>query len=57
MPNWLYRLTAMHKKIDTEIEQERQRRLPDSLRLLRMKKLRLAIKDRIAAQLMRPRTG
>ena len=57
MPNWLYRLTLMHKKIDTAIDRERQRRSPDPFRLLRLRKLRLAAKDRIAAHLMRPRTA
>lgn len=55
MPNWLYRLTVMHRKIDTEIDRERQRRSPDAFRLLRLKKLRLAVKDRITSHLMRPR--
>lgn len=57
MPNWLYRLTAMHKKIDAEIDRERDRRSPDSFRLLRLKKLRLTIKDRVAARLTRMRTA
>lgn len=57
MPNWLYRLTAMHRKIDAEITLERHRRSPDSFRLLRLKKLRLAVKDRMAARLMRVRTA
>ncbi len=55
MPNWLYRLTVMHKKIDAEIDRERQRRLPDSVRLLRLKTLRLAIKDRMVMLLTRVR--
>jgi uncharacterized protein YdcH (DUF465 family) len=34
-------------QIQQEIEQERQRRLPDSFRLLKLKKIRLSIKDRL----------
>ena len=42
-----YRLTLAHSKLDAEIAREGKRRAPDSWRLLRLKKLRLAIKDRI----------
>jgi hypothetical protein len=34
--------------IQQEIEREQSRRWPDSLRLLKLKKLRLVIKDRLA---------
>ena len=50
-----YRLTAMHQRLDEAIRDEMRRRLPDSIRLLRLKKLKLAVKDRLAA-LMR-KTG
>lgn len=53
MPNWLYRLTLIHKRIDTEINREKGRRVPDHFRLLRPKKLRLAVKDRMAAHFAR----
>jgi hypothetical protein len=33
--------------LDAEISREQKRRIPDSWRLLRLKKLRLAIKDRM----------
>ncbi|MEA3016384.1 MAG: hypothetical protein QOI38_1106 [Sphingomonadales bacterium] len=46
-----YRLTRIHRRLDDAIRLEMQRRLPDSLRLLRLKKLRLAVKDRLAALL------
>jgi uncharacterized protein YdcH (DUF465 family) len=42
-----YRLTVIHRKLDDEITRERKRRLPNWMRLLRLKKLRLAIKDRL----------
>lgn len=42
-----YRLSVVHRKLDDEIRRELRRRAPDSVRLLRLKKLRLAIKDRL----------
>jgi hypothetical protein len=50
----LYRLTAMHRRLDDEIRRELKRRFPDTIRLLRLKKLKLAIKDRLHR--LRPRT-
>ncbi|HEY0626235.1 MAG TPA: DUF465 domain-containing protein [Allosphingosinicella sp.] len=43
----MYRLTRIHRKLDEEIRREMKRRFPDSIKLLRMKKLKLAIKDRL----------
>ena len=43
----LYRLSVLHKRLDDEIRRELKRRLPDSMRLLRLKKLKLAVKDRL----------
>ncbi|MFN3727725.1 MAG: DUF465 domain-containing protein [Allosphingosinicella sp.] len=48
MSNHRYRLTLMHQRLDEQIRLEMRRRLPDSIRLLRLKKLKLAIKDRLA---------
>ena len=42
-----YRLLSIHSKLDAEVRCEQQRRFPDVWRLLRLKKLRLAIKDRM----------
>jgi hypothetical protein len=47
MSAFVYRLTAIHRKLDEEIRRELKRRVPDSIRLLRLKKLRLAVKDRL----------
>ena len=47
MSSMLYRLSQIHRRLDDEIRQEAKRRVPDSFRLLRLKKLRLAIKDRL----------
>lgn len=46
-----YRLTNIHRRLDEEIRRELTRRLPDSLRLLRLKRLKLAVKDRLHALL------
>jgi hypothetical protein len=43
----IYRLTVIHRRIDEEIRHELKRRWPNSMRLLRLKKLRLAVKDRL----------
>ncbi len=43
----IYKMTVVHSRLDEEIRRELERRFPDSLRLLRLKKLRLAIKDRL----------
>ena len=42
-----YKLTAIHHRLDEEIKRELTRRAPSWIRLLRLKKLRLAIKDRL----------
>ncbi len=46
-----YRLTQIHGQLDAAIREEMKRRRPDSLRLLRLKKLKLAVKDRLSAML------
>ena len=48
MSSATYRLTHIHRRLDEAITREMGRRLPDSLKLLRLKKLRLAVKDRLA---------
>lgn len=47
MNPFFYRLSVMHRRLDDEIGSELRRRFPDSIRLLRLKKLRLAVKDRL----------
>ena len=42
-----YKLALVHRRLDEEIRGELKRRRPDTLRLLRLKKLKLAIKDRL----------
>ena len=41
MSSATYRLTQTHRRLDEEITREMRRRLPDSLKLLRLKRLRL----------------
>jgi hypothetical protein len=53
MNPFIYRLTLVHRRLDEEIRRELQRRWPDSIRLLRLKKLRLAVKDRLYAKALR----
>jgi hypothetical protein len=53
MSSATYRLTHIHRRLDEAIAGEASRRLPDSLRLLRLKRLRLAVKDRLAALMRR----
>ncbi|MDF7774546.1 YdcH family protein [Sphingomonas sp. AOB5] len=47
MSDLIQRLVAAHQILNREIRRELSRRLPDQLRLKRLKKERLAIKDRL----------
>ena len=53
MSDSTYRLTSIHRSLDEAIRDELRHRLPDSLKLLRLKRLKLAVKDRLSAQLPR----
>ena len=57
MKNLVYRLTSIHRKLDDEIRGELARRFPDSIKLLRLKKLRLAVKDRLTRRVSQSRAG
>lgn len=48
MSPYIYRLSEVHRSLDEKIRSETKLRFPDSIRLLRLRKLRLAVKDRIA---------
>ncbi len=52
-----YRLTRAHNKLDEEIRSEQKRRAPDPWRLLRLKKLRLVIKDRMQRLIAKRQKG
>lgn len=47
MNSFLYKMTRLHWKLEEEIRSEHRRRFPDNLRLLRLKTVRLQVKDRL----------
>lgn len=55
MSSATYRLTRTHRGLDEAITRELRRPAPNSLKLLRLKKLRLAVKDRLAVLMRSPR--
>ncbi len=57
MKSLIYRLTLIHRKVDDEIRSEVALRFPDRIKLLRLKKLRLAVKDRLYRRLSESRVG
>jgi uncharacterized protein YdcH (DUF465 family) len=50
----VFRLTELHRKTDELIRREEGRKVPNPFEIMRLKKLRLAIKDRLAALTRRP---
>jgi hypothetical protein len=52
-----YNLMQLHRKVDEQIRAEMKRRVPDSLQLLRLKRLKLRVKDRLHALTVRQRTA
>lgn len=44
-----FRLTELHRRTDDLIRNEQRRTLPNPFEIMRLKKLRLAIKDRLAS--------
>ena len=54
MNAYIYRLSVVHHRLDEEIRSEIRRRFPDPIRLLRLKKLRLAVKDRMSTRALGP---
>lgn len=52
----VFRLLNRHQQIDEALRIEQHRRVPDFARLQRLKKLKLAIKDRLATLMTRRRT-
>jgi hypothetical protein len=49
MSSSTYRLTRIHHSLDEAISSEMRRPVPSSLKLLRLKKMKLAVKDRLSA--------
>lgn len=48
-------LRRLHLRLDHEIQAERARRVPDMIRVARLKKTKLKVKDRMHAVAGRPR--
>ena len=55
MSDRVFRLMERHQKLDEALRLAQRRRLADPFEVVRLKKLKLAIKDRIARLLRRPR--
>jgi len=55
MSAFTYRMSVIHRRLDDEIRRELKRRFPDTIRLLRLKKLKLAVKDRLHSQVLKAR--
>jgi hypothetical protein len=49
-----FRLLQYHQKIDRELRAEITRRWPDMFRIQKLKRLKLAIKDRLQSQAQSP---
>ncbi|QBM78023.1 DUF465 domain-containing protein (plasmid) [Sphingomonas sp. AAP5] len=54
MPIFSNKLIELHARLDEQICVEMKRRMPDTLRLFRLKRLRLDVKDRLHARAMQP---
>ena len=50
----LYRLTLMHQRLDEQLCREQKFRFPNAFRLMRLKKLKLVIKDQLYRLARRP---
>jgi uncharacterized protein len=48
MSHTSYRLMEYHQRLDTQLREELRRRLPDVLRIQKLKKLKLVVKDRLS---------
>jgi uncharacterized protein len=51
---YLFRLTQIHRQLDEAIRREGHRPAADRVRVLRLKKLKLAVKDRLAKLMRKP---
>lgn len=54
MSDRIFRLLERHQKLDAHLRRVQARRFPDPLEIMRLKKLKLAIKDRLAFFARRP---
>lgn len=57
MPRRLFRMMLRHQRVDELIRREQRRRAPDVFKLMRLKKLKLRIKDMIRRLMRSPSTA
>jgi uncharacterized protein len=55
MSERVFRLLERHQRLDMALRSEQSRRWPDFARLQQIKRLKLAVKDRLSALLRRSR--
>ncbi len=55
MSDHVFRLLERHQRLDSRLQQARTRRWADPFEIARLKKLKLAIKDRVSRLLARGR--
>jgi uncharacterized protein len=53
MSDQVFRLLERHQRLDSHLQLARSRRWPDPFEIARLKKLKLALKDRVARLLTR----
>ena len=53
MSDRMFSLLERHQRLDRMLADARRKRWPDPMEILRLKKLKLAIKDRIATMMRR----
>lgn len=51
MSAMMFRLLQVHQKLDGELRREQKRRAPNEARIRKLKKLKLAIKDRLLGRI------
>ena len=51
----IFRLLSRHQQLDDALRREQRLRWPDTMRLQRLKKCKLAVKDRLRALTMMPK--
>ena len=54
MSNRIYRLLERHQKLDEHLRRAQSRRFADPFEIRRLKKIKLAIKDRLERLVKRP---
>ena len=54
MSNYIFRLLSRHQRIDDALRVEQKRVWPDIAKLQRLKRMKLAVKDRLSALMAGP---